>query len=103
MHFICLCECDPPDKNLNKGNNSKNVRRGGMQGRELSDSLGPLTETLSSPLPAPLVKTLKSATSFTLTPLGCRPLPVALQAFGFMAKRNNNKCEREIFSKAKGN
>lgn len=46
-----------------------------------------MTETLSSPLPAPLVKTLKSATSFTLTPFGWRPLPVALQALGFVAKK----------------
>lgn len=67
-----------------------------MQRTELSDSLGPLTETLSAPLPAPLVKTLKSATSFTLTPVGWSPLPVALQAFGFMAERNNNKCEKNI-------
>lgn len=36
----------------------------------LSDSQGPLTETLSVPLPAPLVKTLKSATSLTRTPFG---------------------------------
>lgn len=64
---------------------------------QLSDSLGPLTETSSVPLPAPLVKTLKSATSFTLRPLGCRPLPVALQAFGLMAERNNNKCKTGIF------
>lgn len=85
-------------------NNSKNVQGGlgsDAEKRELSDSLGPLTETFSSPLPAPLVKTLKSATSFTLTPFGWRPLPVALQAFGFTAERNNNKCERKIFSKAK--
>ena len=54
---------------------------------QVSDSLGPLTETLSAPLPAPLVKTLKSATSFTRTPLGCRPLPVARQAFGLIAER----------------
>lgn len=48
-------------------------------------SLGPLTVTLSSPLPAPLVNTLKSATSFTRTPLGCRPRPEALQALGLQA------------------
>lgn len=57
-------------KGPNKGNHSKNARGGVMQRTELSDSLGPLTETLSAPLPAPLVKTLKSATSFTLTPVG---------------------------------
>lgn len=49
-------------------------------------SLGPLTVTLSSPLPAPLVNTLKSATSFTRTPLGCRPRPEALQALGLQAR-----------------
>lgn len=48
-------------------------------------SLGPLTVTLSSPLPAPLVNTLKSATSFTRTPLGCRPRPEARQALGLQA------------------
>lgn len=68
-----------------------------QKGEELSDSLGPLTVTLSAPLPAPLVKTLKSATSFTLTPLGWRPLPVALHAFGFIAERNNRKCDREKY------
>lgn len=67
--------------------------------RELSDSLGPLTETFSSPLPAPLVKTWKSATSFTLTPFGWRPLPVALQAFGFTAESNDNKFEGGSFRK----
>ena len=50
-------------------------------------SLGPLTVTLSSPLPAPLVNTLKSATSLTRTPLGCRPRPEALQALGLQAGR----------------
>lgn len=87
-------------KNPNKGNNFKNVRRGvrsDAEKRGLSDSLGPLTETFSAPLPAPLVKTLKSATSFTLTPLGWRPLPVALHAFGFMAERNDSKCKREKY------
>lgn len=57
----------------------------------MTDSLGPLTETFSVPLPAPLVKTLKSATSLILTPLGCSPLPVALQALGFIAERKNNQ------------
>lgn len=47
--------------------------------------LGPLTVTLSSPLPAPLVNTLKSATSFTRTPLGCKPRPEARQALGLQA------------------
>lgn len=50
-------------------------------------SLGPLTVTLSSPLPAPLVNTLKSATSLTRTPLGCRPRPEARQALGLQAGR----------------
>lgn len=67
--------------------------------REGSDSLGPLMETFSSPLPAPLVKTLKSATSFTLTPLGWRPLPVALQAFGFTAESSDNTFEGEPLGK----
>lgn len=48
-------------------------------------SLGPLTVTLSSPLPAPLVNTLKSATSFTRTPLGCSPRPEARQTLGLQA------------------
>lgn len=89
-----------PFRQKTKQNNSKSVREGvrsDAQRRELSDSLGPLTETFSAPLPAPLVKTLKSATSFTLTPLGWRPLPVALQAFGFMAERNNNECEKQKY------
>lgn len=47
--------------------------------------LGPLTTTFSSPLPAPLVNTLKSATSLTRTPLGCSPRPVARQALGLQA------------------
>lgn len=53
-------------------NDSQKVRgvRSDVEKKELSDSLGPLTKTLNDPLPAPLVKTLKSATSFTLTPLG---------------------------------
>lgn len=63
--------------------------------RSLSDSLGPLTETCRAPVPAPLVKTLKSATSFTLTPLGWSPLPVALHALGFIAARR--KWEREDY------
>lgn len=71
----------------------------GREKRGRSDSLGPLTETFSSPLPAPLVKTLKSATSFTLTPFGWRPLPVALQAFGFTAESNDNGFEGRSFRK----
>lgn len=47
--------------------------------------LGPFTLTLSSPLPAPRVWTLKSATSFTLTPFGWRPRPLARQALGLQA------------------
>lgn len=47
--------------------------------------LGPFTTTFSSPLPAPFVYTLKSATSFTRTPLGCRPRPTARQAPGLQA------------------
>ena len=47
--------------------------------------LGPFTVTFSSPLPAPFVYTLKSAVSFTRTPLGWRPLPTARQAPGLQA------------------
>lgn len=54
-------------------------------------SLGPLTVTLSSPLPAPLVNTLKSATSFTRTPLGCRPRPEARQALGLQAREETER------------
>lgn len=50
-------------------------------------SLGPLTSTFSSPLPAFLVSTLKSPTCFTLMPDGWRPRPVALQAPGAHAAR----------------
>lgn len=56
-------------------------------------SLGPLTVTLSSPLPAPLVNTLKSATSFTRTPLGCRPRPEARQALGLQAGERKRRQE----------
>jgi len=49
--------------------------------------LGPLIVTPRSPLPAALVSTLKSAVSLMRTPLGCRPLPVARQAFGLQAAR----------------
>lgn len=49
------------------------------------NSLGPLMETLSSPVPAPFVYTLKSAVSFTLRPFGCRPRPVALHRLGLHA------------------
>lgn len=70
--IICLCECYPSDKKQNKIilEMYEKGLRSDAEKRELSDSLGPLTETFSAPLPAPLVKTLKSATSFTLTPLG---------------------------------
>ena len=47
--------------------------------------LGPFTMTFSSPLPAPFVYTLKSAVSFTRTPLGWRPRPTARQAPGLHA------------------
>lgn len=47
--------------------------------------LGPFTVTPSSPLPADLVSTLKSAVSRMRTPLGCRPRPLARQAFGLQA------------------
>lgn len=96
--FLCLFGCNQHTVVQNNGNHFQNIKekvRHYAEKRELSDSLGPLTETFSSPLPAPLVKTLKSATSFTLTPLGWSPLPVALQAFGFIAEKNNNKCKRE--------
>lgn len=49
------------------------------------DSPGPFTETFNSPVPAPLVKTVKSATSLTRTPLGCSPRPVARQALALLA------------------
>lgn len=49
--------------------------------------LGPFIVTPRSPLPAALVSTLKSAVSLMRTPLGCRPLPVARQAFGLQAAR----------------
>lgn len=48
-------------------------------------SLGPLTSTFRSPLPAFLVSTLKSPTCFTLMPDGWRPRPVALHAPGTQA------------------
>lgn len=64
-----------------------------MYVRSHSVLLGPFTVTLSSPLPAPLVYTLKSATSFTLKPFGWRPLPDALQAFGLQAARTEEKIE----------
>lgn len=47
--------------------------------------LGPFTVTPSSPLPAALVSTLKSAVSRIRMPLGCRPRPLARQAFGLQA------------------
>lgn len=47
--------------------------------------LGPFTVTPSSPLPAALVSTLKSAVSRMRMPLGCRPRPLARQAFGLQA------------------
>lgn len=47
--------------------------------------LGPFTETWRSPLPAVLVSTLKSAVSLIRTPLGCKPRPLARQAFGLQA------------------
>lgn len=53
--------------------------------------LGPLIWTRSSPLPAPFVYTLKSATSFTRTPLGCKPRPMARQAFGLLATKRKER------------
>lgn len=65
-------------------------------------SLGPLTVTLSSPLPAPLVNTLKSATSFTRTPLGCRPRPVARQPLGLQAgeRKRQKHCVLKALDRA---
>lgn len=54
-------------------------------------SLGPLTTTFSSPLPAFLVSTLKSPTCFTLIPDGWRPRPVALHAPGIQAGQTHMK------------
>ncbi len=53
-------------------------------------SLGPLTVTFRSPLPALWVSTLKSATWRTLTPRGCRPRPVARHAPGTDAETDKH-------------